>query len=247
MVHTNWDNLWTRWSGSQKWWKVSNDRESLVKTAEELCKRTLGRQDDKKREEGPFTGKEGTQRKELVERRKSKMREREGLRMWYLARCNQIRIQILGDSDLIVNWMDGKWKINDQKFSMMVQKTQKMLDRTDIRPMGDHLDMFQHVYREWNREDHHLTHVVREKGATWNSYVKEEGTRIEAARSFFDGGVNIQGDDKIKNKVGSAYVTQIAQRIEENTEKMEWKNNFPGCKSTPERRNYHTSRMHSCS
>ena len=35
---------------------------------------------------------------------------------------------------------------------------------------NDHLDMFQHVYREWNQEADRLTHVAREKGATWNSY-----------------------------------------------------------------------------
>ena len=57
--------------------------------------------------------------------------------------------------------------------------------------MGDHLDMFQHVYREWNQEADHPTHVAREKCATQNSYVMEEGTRVEAVRSFFDGGVNI--------------------------------------------------------
>ena len=38
-----------------------------------------------------------------------------------------------------------------------------MLDKTDIRPMGDHLDMFHHIYRDWNQEADHLTHVAREK------------------------------------------------------------------------------------
>ena len=74
-----------------------------------------------------------------------------------------MRIQILGDSNLIVNWMNGKWKINNQKFKMMVQKTQNTMDKTDIRPMGDHLDMFQHIYRNWNQEADRLTHVAREK------------------------------------------------------------------------------------
>ena len=45
-----------------------------------------------------------------------------------------------------------------------MQKAQNKLDRTDIRPMGDHLDMFQHIYRECNQEGDHLTHVAREKG-----------------------------------------------------------------------------------
>ena len=62
--------------------------------------------------------------------------------------------------------MNGKWKINNQKFRKMAQKTQNMLDRRDIRPMGDNLDMFQYVYSEGNQEADHVTHVAREKGAT---------------------------------------------------------------------------------
>ena len=85
------------------------------------------------------------------------------------------------------------------------------MDNTDIRPMGDHLDMFQHICRDWNQEADHLTHVAREKVATRTSYVSEEETRVEAVRSFFDGGVSTQCDDEIKHKVGSANVVQIAE------------------------------------
>ena len=75
--------------------------------------------------------------------------------------------------------MNGKWKINNQKFRMMVQKTQNMLDKTDIRPMGGHL-MFQHVYRDWNQEADHLTHVAREKGrfGTPTSLKEKLGLRL---------------------------------------------------------------------
>ena len=81
------------------------------------------------------------------------------------------------------------------------------MDKTDMLPMGDHLDMFQHVYRDWNQEADHLAHVAREKGATWNSYVMEEETRVEAVR--IDGGANIQCDDKIKHKVGFKLMKQL--------------------------------------
>ena len=57
-----------------------------------------------------------------------------------------------------------------------------MLDKKDLRPMADHMDMFQHVYREWNQEADRLTHVAREKGVTWNSFAcdgeKESGSRL---------------------------------------------------------------------
>ena len=88
-----------------------------------------------------------------------------------------MRVQILGDSNLIVNWLNGKCKINHQDFREMVQKTQNIMDKTDIRPIGDHLDMFQHKYRDWIQDVERLRHVKREKGATWNSYIMEEGNR----------------------------------------------------------------------
>ena len=66
-----------------------------------------------------------------------------------------------------------------------MQKTQHMMDKTDIRPVRDHLDMSQHIYRDWNQEAGRLTHVSRENGATLNSHVMEEGIRLEAVRSFF--------------------------------------------------------------
>ena len=91
-----------------------------------------------------------------------------------------------------------------------------MLDRTDIRPMGDHLDMFQHVYREWNQEADRLTHVAREKGTTWNSYAIEEEARIEAVRCFFDGGVSKECQGQIQNRVGSAHVIQTAEKFRRN-------------------------------
>ena len=64
-----------------------------------------------------------------------------------------------------------------------------MLDKTGLSPMGDHLDMFQQIHREWNQESYRFTHVLREKGTTWNSNVMEKGARVDAVRSFFDGGV----------------------------------------------------------
>ena len=55
-----------------------------------------------------------------------------------------------------------------------------MLDKTDLRPTADHMDMFQHVYREWNHEADRLTHVAREKRVTW---VKASSERFLRWRS----------------------------------------------------------------
>ena len=127
VVHTNWDNVWMKWSGCQRWWEVTKDRKNLLKTAQEFCRRTLIRDVDKKKE-SPL------------------LKEKQPI--WEPSWENQKRIQILGDPNLIVNWINGKWEINNQKFRKTVQRTQNMLDKTGLRPVGDHLDMFQHVYRE---------------------------------------------------------------------------------------------------
>ena len=52
---------------------------------------------------------------------KNKMKEIKRQRNWDSAWRNQMRTQILGD--MIVNWVNGKWKMNNQKFKMMIQKT----------------------------------------------------------------------------------------------------------------------------
>ena len=71
-----------------------------------------------------------------------------------------------------------------------------------------------------NEEADRLTHVAREKGASWNSCTKEDGEKIEAVRLFLHGGVSSQDDSPIKNKAGSTYVIQVAERIEEDVRQM---------------------------
>ena len=65
---------------------------------------------------------------------------------------NQVRFQVMGDSNQAVNWLNGRWKINNHKFRADVQKMQNLSDKTDIRSMADHLDLFQHIYRDGMRK-----------------------------------------------------------------------------------------------
>ena len=48
------------------------------------------------------------------------------------------------------------------------QRTQNL--RADIRPMADHLDLRQHIYRDWNDKADRLTHEASEKGVYWKSF-----------------------------------------------------------------------------
>ena len=82
-----------------------------------------------------------------------------------------------------------------------MQKTQNLLDKTDIRPMADHLDLFQPICRDWNEKADRLTLEAREKGASWNSFMMFEGSKLEAVRAYFDGGVSKQDDRNVKHKV----------------------------------------------
>ena len=79
MVLTNWDNLMMKWSGCQRWWGISNDWKSFVKTAEELCKRSLKRDEDKNVRGFFLIGREDGRSKIDEERRKNKMKERDKL------------------------------------------------------------------------------------------------------------------------------------------------------------------------
>ena len=49
----------------------------------------------------------------------------------------------------LVEW---KLEVNNQKFRTEVRKTKNLLFKRDIRPMSDHMDLFQHFYRDWNEE-----------------------------------------------------------------------------------------------
>ena len=90
--------------------------ESLVNPAEEFCKRNLRKDEDRKEKEGPFMVKQGFQNEGEMEKREEMMKERGKLRNCDPAWRNQRRVKILGDSNPILNLMNGKWRINNQKF-----------------------------------------------------------------------------------------------------------------------------------
>ena len=77
-----------------------------MKIAEDLRKRSLRRNEDNKMETLSLNGGDKTPNKEERERKKNKMKERQRLRNWDPLWGNQMRIPILGDSNVIVNWMN---------------------------------------------------------------------------------------------------------------------------------------------
>ena len=74
-----------KWTGTQRWWEISKDWESFVKTAEDLRKRSLRRNEENKMKGLSLNGGDKTQHKEEEERKQNKMKERERQRIWDLA------------------------------------------------------------------------------------------------------------------------------------------------------------------
>ena len=68
----------------------------------------------------------------------------------------------MGGSNL-VNWLSGRWNINNHKFRAEVQETQNLLDKRDRRPMSGLVDLFQHIYRDRNEKADRLTHDARKR------------------------------------------------------------------------------------
>ena len=66
VVHTNWDNIWVKWGGSQRWWKASKDWKSFTRTATDLSQRDLVKEEDEKK--GIFRGRKG----EMIRKRLTK-------------------------------------------------------------------------------------------------------------------------------------------------------------------------------
>ena len=183
--------------------------EGTLKKEEEKVRKLPYRKDEK-------NGKED-------ERKKGMVKERDQLRKWELGWGNKTRIQILGDSNLVDNWMNGGRKINNQKFRAEVQRTQNFFDIRDLRPMSDHMDLCQHIYREWNENADCLTHKAREEGCSWNFFTVRESEKREAVRAFFDGGVSNPDDRNVRYKVGYGYLIQASEKIEEGEDKMRWR------------------------
>ena len=69
-----------------------------MKTAEELCKRTLERDEDNKKKGFSLIGGQKIQNKAEEERKKNKMKKREKQGIWDPAWCDEMRIPIWRDS-----------------------------------------------------------------------------------------------------------------------------------------------------
>ena len=97
--------------------------------------------------------------------------QRPKLETWAPTIGFQTRVQNIGDSMLIINWMTGNRKIVDPRYQKETHHTRNALDEVGM---------------EWNTPTGGLTHWAREVGSSWGFY---EG-RPAAIRGFFEGRAN---------------------------------------------------------
>ena len=105
----------------------------------------------------------------------------------------KIRVQIVGDSNLVVNWDEkdvASWQSKNQ--SGCAKDAGICWTKTDIRPVAGCLGLFRHICWDWTEKADPLTHEARQKGATWNSFTMKKGSKVESVRACVDGGVSKQ-------------------------------------------------------
>ena len=145
-------NLMVRWSGCQ--------RVRFLQAAEEVCERSLKKEKKKRSDPCRRTIKD----EERDGKKKVIQEEGDKLRRWGLCWGDQVRIQNIGDSMLLVNW-----KINGTQYRSPVHRTQK----TDLRLLSGHLGLFHHIFRDWSEGADQLTRNASEGGPSWRGGQKD--------------------------------------------------------------------------
>ena len=101
------------------------------------------------------------------------------------------RLEICGDSKVIINWVNGVWPAKFMPYTREIGKVQRRLHELvnvfDVRPKRDVCDFCRHIYRELNTEADRLAY---KHASEWSlEAYSEPAPRI---RGFFDG--SVQGD-----------------------------------------------------
>ena len=177
----------------------SKDWKSFVKTAEALCKRTLGRNEDNKKKGFSLIGGEKIQNKEEEERKKNKMKER-GEAEDLGSRLGQSH----ENSDFGRPKSDGEldeWEMDDQQSKVQdagAKRRRTCWTRLTSGRWEITWTCFS-AFTEIAIRNLIISHTWQEKKGRLGT---STSPKQELGLSFFDGGVSIACDDKIKNKVG---------------------------------------------
>ena len=98
------------------------------------------------------------------------------------------RLEICGDSRVIVNWCNGVWPVKFTPYARCVSELQRDLHHlaktAKVRPREDCADFCRHIFRELNQE---ADAMANRHGSS--CHVKEYGEPAACVRAFFDGSV----------------------------------------------------------
>ena len=100
------------------------------------------------------------------------------------------RIEFVGDSLLVINWLRGLWEIKYECYQRRVFKLSAQwgaaCNRHCIAPPRDHHDFHRHVFRELNAEADAKANLGRQCGrCSWHA--ASSWTSLPYLRFFFDG------------------------------------------------------------
>eukprot|EP00973_Karenia_brevis_P037423 5160788-Karenia_brevis.AAC.1 len=103
------------------------------------------------------------------------------------------RVEILGDSLLVVNWLRGLWdikfRIYKHRVAHMVNQLERLCQQCLIAPATDSSDFHRHVYRELNTEADAKANFGRVHGnVCWAS--RRLGQQFPHIRIYCDGSLS---------------------------------------------------------
>ena len=111
---------------------------------------------------------------------------------WSWADRRMPRIEIMGDSSLIINWLNGLWKckyrVYAQRLRILHDTLERMARKYFVAPRQDYCEWSRHIYRELNGEADILAGRHR---FTYQDLCRD--TSFNCFRLFFDGSCNRLG------------------------------------------------------
>ena len=98
------------------------------------------------------------------------------------------RLEVCGDSKVIVNWSNGVWPVKflpySRRISNMHRQLHEIVEKAGVRPLHDGADFCRHVFRELNGA------ADEQAGRHHNAWHLEEYAHpANCVRGFFDGSV----------------------------------------------------------
>ena len=107
------------------------------------------------------------------------------------------RFEFVGDSMLIIPWLNGAWNCRYRLYQKRIQLGQQSLTRFatehDVRPRECAGDWGRHIFRELNG---YADGLANRHDKTW--WVSHTEVRYQRHRSFFDGSVTVVAAARIK-------------------------------------------------